>query len=74
MQSEQFTNEGKQCFLDYIQELMEVLFENVFDDPRPYIMEVEKIKIPEPLSSQYDRPPKDKVIAGYMSRFSREVV
>lgn len=59
---------------NYVQELMEVLFENVFDDPRPYIMEVEKIKIPEPLSSQYERPPKDEVIAGYMSRFSREVV
>lgn len=41
---EQFSNAGKQCFLDYIQELMEVLFEHVFNDPRPYIMEVENIK------------------------------
>ncbi|XP_071768737.1 uncharacterized protein LOC139922184 [Centroberyx gerrardi] len=46
----------------YIKDLMELLFEKVLHDPAPYMEEVQEIHIPETLSSQYDRLPKDEVI------------
>lgn len=61
----------KPFFTGYIQELMEVLFQQVFHDPAPYAEMMHSIPIPEPLSSQYDRPSMDEAVAEYLSRFSR---
>lgn len=55
----------------YTQELMEVLFLQVFPDPAPYSEMMHSIPIPEPLTSQYDRPSMDEAVADYLSRFSR---
>ncbi|XP_071358600.1 uncharacterized protein [Trachinotus anak] len=54
----------------YTQELMEVLFEQVFPDPAPYAGMMHSIPIPALLSSQYDRPSMEEAVAGYLSRFS----
>ncbi|XP_059419944.1 uncharacterized protein LOC132155140 isoform X4 [Carassius carassius] len=45
----------------------------IFVDPKPYAEELHAIPIPPPLSSQYEKPSKEEVIAQRVSRFSRGV-
>ncbi|XDV25473.1 hypothetical protein PO909_029389 [Leuciscus waleckii] len=56
--------------LKYVDDIMELVFEQVFPDPTPYIDEVEKIPIPPTLSSQHPRPDKATVVSAYVSRFN----
>ncbi|XP_035037101.1 uncharacterized protein LOC118123687 isoform X1 [Hippoglossus stenolepis] len=58
----------------YIQELMDVLFHQVFHNPEPYVEEVQRINVPEPLSSQYMQQPKEEVNPGDVSCFSQGAV
>ncbi len=51
---------------------MDLVFDVVFVDPVPYVSQLKQIPIPEPLSSLYDKPAKEDVIASYVSRFNRE--
>lgn len=52
---------------------MSLLLHKVFVDPKPYAEELHAIPIPPPLSSQYEKPSKEEVIAQQVSRFSRGV-
>ncbi|XP_039512565.1 uncharacterized protein LOC120467989 isoform X2 [Pimephales promelas] len=56
--------------LNYVDDIMELVFEHVFPDPTPYIDEIEKIHIPQNLSSQHPRPDKATVVSAYVSRFN----
>ena len=60
-----------ECLSGYIAELMELLFTKVFPDNRRYLQAVLEMNIPDPLSSQYEHPPKDEVVAALVSRFRR---
>ncbi|XP_078028444.1 uncharacterized protein LOC117270027 [Epinephelus lanceolatus] len=55
----------------YVDALLDLIFEKVFQDPAPYVNEVLKLTIPEDLSAQYERPDKLDVIASYVSRFNQ---
>lgn len=62
------------CITDYVDELMDLIFEKVFEDPGPYEAEVQKIPIPDDLSAQFEKPDKMEVIASYVSRFNQGLV
>nr|XP_055069990.1 uncharacterized protein LOC129450961 [Misgurnus anguillicaudatus] len=59
---------------NYVGELMDLIFEKVFEDPVPYEAEVQKIHIPDDLSSQFEKPDRIEVIERYVSRFNQGVV
>lgn len=61
-------------FLDYVQELMRLLMTEVFEDPTSFVEEMQMIPIPPDLSSQFERTPKEELVARHASRFSRETV
>ncbi|XP_043119678.1 uncharacterized protein LOC122362317 [Puntigrus tetrazona] len=56
---------------DYVADLMKLVFEDVFEDPAPFIEELKQIPIPTTLS-QYDRLIKEEVVGCHISRFSQE--
>ncbi|XP_052402604.1 uncharacterized protein LOC127949408 isoform X2 [Carassius gibelio] len=58
---------------NYVDDLMSLLLHKVFVDPKPYAEELHAIPIPPPLSSQYEKPSKEEVIAQRVSRFRRGV-
>ncbi|XDV12214.1 hypothetical protein PO909_000927 [Leuciscus waleckii] len=55
----------------YVDNLLELIFENVVVDPTPYMDDIVKISIPEDLTSQFDKPDKQEVINSYVSRFNQ---
>lgn len=55
----------------YVYRLMDFLFEKVILDPLPYMEEIHKIKVPETLSSQYERSSMEEAISRHKSRFSQ---
>ncbi len=60
------------CFLtDYVDDLISLLVHKVFLDPSPYTEELHAVPIPPPLSSQFEQPSKEDVIARHVSRFSQ---
>lgn len=59
---------------DYVDELMDLIFGKVFEDPGTYEAEVQKILIPDGLSAQFEKPDKMEVIASYVSMFNRGLV
>lgn len=56
---------------EYVQDLMSLVFEDIFEDPSPYVAELKTIPVPEHLSAVFERPPKEEVIAAHRSRFSQ---
>ncbi|XP_031429046.1 uncharacterized protein LOC105898184 isoform X2 [Clupea harengus] len=58
----------------YVDNLLDLIFQKVFQDPAPYVNEVLKIPIPEDLSAKYAKPDKWEVITSYVSRFNQEQV
>lgn len=54
----------------YADDLMDLIMEKVFVDPSSYRDEILNINIPPDLSSQYEHPDMDEVIATYVSRFN----
>ncbi|XP_031418465.1 uncharacterized protein LOC105908557 isoform X2 [Clupea harengus] len=55
----------------YVDNLLDLIFHEVFQDPAPYVNEVLKIPIPADLSAQFEKPDKREVIASYVLRFNR---
>ncbi|XP_067312606.1 uncharacterized protein [Pseudorasbora parva] len=55
----------------YVDKLLELIFEFVVVDPTPYMDNILKISIPEDLASQFDKPVKQEVIDSYVSRFNQ---
>ncbi|KAG5285072.1 hypothetical protein AALO_G00033790 [Alosa alosa] len=55
----------------YVDDLMDMIMEKVFVDPSSYGDEILKINIPPDLSSEYEHPDKEEVIASYVSRFNQ---
>ncbi len=58
-------------FTDYVDNLMDLIFEKIVMDPTPYMDNILKISIPEDLTSQFEKPDKLEVIARYVSRFNQ---
>ncbi|CAM4598848.1 unnamed protein product [Leuciscus chuanchicus] len=56
---------------NYVDELISLLVNKVFLDPTPYTEELHAVPIPPPLSSEYEKPSKEEVIARHVSRFSQ---
>lgn len=54
--------------------MMDLIFDEVFVDPTPYTDAVLAIPVPEDLAAQFERPNKEEVIAGYVSRFNQAAV
>lgn len=51
---------------DYVDELLDLIFGKVFQDPAPYVDEVLKIAVPEDLHAQFERPDRLEVeVANY---------
>lgn len=57
----------------YVNDLMRLLFVEVFEDPANYVEELRKVPIPVALSAQFDRPAKEDLIARHVSRFNPAV-
>lgn len=57
-------------FLEYVDELMDLLFNEVILDPAPFVAEVKAVAVPGFLCEQYQRPEKADAVAGHVSRFS----
>ncbi|XP_056449822.1 uncharacterized protein LOC130385362 isoform X1 [Gadus chalcogrammus] len=55
----------------YVDEIMDVIFEEVFPNPTPYTEALLEIPVPEPLTAQYEKPDKEAVISSLVSRFKR---
>lgn len=49
---------------------MQLVFNEVLCDPKRFQKELKKVPVPPTLSSQYDRPSKEEVVATQMSRFN----
>ncbi|XP_078141072.1 uncharacterized protein LOC144539533 isoform X2 [Centroberyx gerrardi] len=54
---------NSKCAIDYVDELMDLIFDHVFQDPAPYVSQVFMIPVPEDPCAQSDRPAKEDVIA-----------
>ena len=66
------TSDSLLCVLYvYVNDLMDMIMEKVFVDPASYRAEILKINIPPELSSEYEHPDKEEVIASYVSRFNQ---
>jgi len=50
---------------DYVDELLDLIFGKVFQDPAPYVDEVLKIAVPEDLRAQFERPDRPEAMANY---------
>ncbi|KAF0023438.1 hypothetical protein F2P81_024068 [Scophthalmus maximus] len=57
----------------YVDELMDLIFD-VFKDPAPFMDEVLRIPIPPALSTQFDSPEKQDVVASFVSGFNQAQV
>ncbi|KAK7884695.1 hypothetical protein WMY93_027818 [Mugilogobius chulae] len=55
----------------YVSELMHLVFTEVFPDPGRFFDQLNAVPVPEDLSAQFEKAPKEEVIAAHMSRFSR---
>lgn len=53
----------------YVYNLIAVVFEEIVPNPQPYLEELQKIPIPDDLSSLYYHPPLTEAVAAYTSRF-----
>ena len=56
--------------LEYVTELMDLLFNKVIHDPAPFVAELNTVAVPAFLCSQYERPEKADAVARHVSRFS----
>ena len=56
---------------EYVNDLKDMIMDKGFVDPASYRAEILKINIPPELSSEYEHPDKEEVIASYVSRFNQ---
>ncbi|XP_039667161.1 uncharacterized protein LOC120565424 isoform X2 [Perca fluviatilis] len=54
--------------------LMRLVFEEVFEDPTPFVEVLKLIPIPKDLASEHERPSKEEVVARHLSRFAQGTV
>lgn len=59
---------------EYVDELMDLMFDHIILDPGPFANKVLEIPIPADLCAEFERPAKEDVIASYVSRFNLEAV
>ncbi len=55
----------------YVEELLDLIFNQVLVDPAPYVDEVLRIPIPPALCADYDRPEKEEAISSRVTRFNQ---
>lgn len=56
---------------EYVDDLLDLIFDKVFVDPAPYVDDVLRIPIPPALCAEYDRPEKEEAISSRVSRFNQ---
>ena len=56
--------------LDYVDSLLDLLFNEVTLNPAPYLGKLCEMSIPGPLSVQCERSDKEVAVAGFVSRFN----
>ncbi|CAB1420645.1 unnamed protein product [Pleuronectes platessa] len=62
---------AKQCTNNYVDNLLDLIFHQVFQDLALYVNEVLNISKREDLSAKYEKPDKQEVIASYVSSFNQ---
>ncbi|XP_056441077.1 uncharacterized protein LOC130378308 [Gadus chalcogrammus] len=67
----QTSDRSKWLQAGYVDDIMDVIFEEVFPNPTPYREALLEIPVPEPLTAQYEKPDKVVVISSLVSRFKR---
>ncbi|XP_072306189.1 uncharacterized protein [Eucyclogobius newberryi] len=55
----------------YVSELMHLVFTEVFPEPARFCDQLKSVPVPEDLCAQFEKTPKEDVIAAHISRFSR---
>ncbi|CAM4306824.1 unnamed protein product [Leuciscus chuanchicus] len=55
---------------EYVTELTDILFNEVIQDPAPFVADMKAVAVPGFLCSQYEQPGKSDAIPSHMSRFS----
>lgn len=58
------------CVLEYVTELTDILFNEVIQDPAPFVADMKAVAVPGFLCSQYEQPGKFDAIPSHVSRFS----
>ncbi|XP_039522037.1 uncharacterized protein LOC120475417 [Pimephales promelas] len=53
---------------EYVTELTNILFNEVMQDPAPFVADLKAVAVPGSLCSQYERPGKSDAIASHVSR------
>ncbi|KAG1928867.1 hypothetical protein F2P79_023326 [Pimephales promelas] len=57
---------------EYVTELTNILFNEVMQDPAPFVADLKAVAVPGSLCSQYERPGKSDAIASHVSSYRRE--
>ncbi|KAJ8277184.1 hypothetical protein GJAV_G00072330 [Gymnothorax javanicus] len=61
----------EEATFNYVDDLMDLLFREVFELPHGFRAELQEINVPPPLASKEDRPAKEDIVAKYASCFNR---
>ncbi|KAK7889099.1 hypothetical protein WMY93_024659 [Mugilogobius chulae] len=56
---------------EYVSELMRLVFTEVFPEPGRFVKQLSAVPMPEDLSAQFEKVPKEVVVSAHVSRFSR---
>ncbi|KAK7918718.1 hypothetical protein WMY93_010002 [Mugilogobius chulae] len=56
---------------EYVSELMRLVFTEVFPEPGRFVEQLSAVPVPEDLSAQFEKVPKEVVVSAHVSRFSR---
>ena len=55
--------------LEYVNELMDLLFQHVIYDQATYQQKLDEIQVPPNLCAEFERPAKDQAVKQHISRF-----
>ena len=51
---------------------MGLVFSEIFPDPVPFVAQLKMVPVPKDLCEEFERAPKEDVIAAHVSRFTQE--
>lgn len=54
-------------FTDYVDDLISLVLDEVFEDPGPYVEQLKEIPIPMDLASRFERPLKEEMTEHHVS-------
>lgn len=62
---------GNALHTGYAINLMHLVFDQIVQDPRPYITELQRIPVPPNLCAALQRPTMEEAVGRHLSRFSQ---